>query len=123
MRIIVIRPSHEQEDVQAAKETVETEIAHPAKSVMFILGQDQEVGQFTDRAGTRSDPFPWREAVWLQVSTAQAKEILGVARLNNWYPNADNCAVMLDFSDNISEFLKSDASLFDIDAAYLKAKG
>ena len=121
MRIVDIRPGHEKEDIAAAKDLVESEIAHPAKSVMFVLGNSATIAQFADRAATRSDAMPWRETVWLKISRAKARTIVGTARFDSWFPNTQNCAVALDFSDNVSARLPSDATLFDIEAAFLNA--
>lgn len=123
MRIVDIRAGHEQDDIDAAKALVASEIDHPAKTVLFIQGNGAAVAQFADRAATRSDAFPWRECVWLKVSRPKAEAILGASRFAEWFPSTSVCAAMLDFADNVSERLESDATLFEIDAAFLNARG
>lgn len=123
MRVVDVRPDHEEEDVRSGAATLATEIEHPAKAVMVIRGTKPDVALFVDRVGARSDAFPWRAAVWLKVSEPLAKAIVGESRYAHWFPDAATCAVMLDFADNVKTRLSSDATHFAIDDAYLNARG
>ena len=119
MRIVVVRSGHEAADISAGKELVDAEITHPAKTVAFVLGDSAAVGQLADRVGTRSDGMPWRELVWLKVSGPTAKKILGDVRYNDWFPNTRVRAVILDFEDNVTARLPSDATFAAIEKAFL----
>jgi hypothetical protein len=118
MRIVDVRPGHA-EDVDGGRKVLDAEIAHPSISIMIIRGSTPEIGQFTDRAGTRSDPFPWRSAVWVKndaIFTPQNKA--------RWFGGRDEaCAVILDLNDEPAEWLKPADTLFRIEQAWLSAEG
>lgn len=119
MRIATIRLDHEQEDARTAKKILRQEIGHPSKTVIIIKGLAPEVAGFVDRVATRTDPFPWRESIWLLVSDEQLEAILTL-RQSRWFvDHPEACAVVLDFEDNPSAWLTTEADLLDIETAFL----
>ena len=120
MRIVDVRPGNEDEDIAAGKVVVNMELDHPAKTVAIIRGEDPLTAQFADRVGVRSDPFPWREAVWLKVDNDTVKRILSADQYSTCFGSDESAAAaILDFADQLSSHLDNSASLMDIENAFL----
>lgn len=114
MRILPVRPGSEAEDIGNGRKTLAAEIAHPAKTVIIIRGNEPHIGQFADRAAVRSDSFGFREAVWVQ-----SDEILTEDQIA-WFKGHERvCAVVLDFDDKPIVWLGPDSTLFEIEKAFL----
>ena len=122
MRIAPIRSGHEAADIKSAKKILKQELDHPAKSVMVIRGDSGDVARFADRVATRSDVFPWREAVWLKVGKKHLGKILSVKQLKWFDGHGRSCAVLLDFADTPTAWFSNSASRRSIDSAYWDAK-
>jgi hypothetical protein len=119
MRIVDVRQGHEQEDIEEGQRVLDAEIAHPSMSVMIIRWNTSEMSKFVDRVGTRCDPFPWRSAVWVKNDA-----IFTQKNQEDWFDGHDKaCAVILDLNDEPAEWLEPDATLFDIEQAWLSAEG
>jgi hypothetical protein len=65
MRTLSVRPDQEERDIASGREILQEAILHPSKTVMIVRYHSPEVARFADKAATRSDPFPWRESVWV----------------------------------------------------------
>jgi hypothetical protein len=119
MRIVDVRQDHEQEDIFEGRKVIDIEIGHPSMSVMIIHGNTAAVSKFANLASARCDPFPWRSGVWVRddrIFTAENKK--------EWFEGHDTaCAVILDLNDRPAERLLEDATLFDIEQAWLSAEG
>ena len=123
MRILIIRQNQRDNDLMNAQSVLSGEIAIPAKNLVVIFGDDDATASLVDRVGGRTDVFPWREAIWLKCSRADAVEIVGSDRFDAWFPGADSFgAVVLDFEDTPIDQLPVDATLFAIEIALLKAQ-
>jgi len=119
MRIVDVRADHEAEDVKSGRKVLQMEIDHPSKNVMVIRGRSAEVAHFADRAAARSDPFPWRVAVWVK----DPEKILTENQKQTWFDGeVSACAAVLDFGDELIERLRADASLTAIEKAFLRAQ-
>lgn len=118
MRVLAVRNGHEAEDIASGQAILQSEIAHPAKTVMVVVGDTPEITRFADSAGARSDPFPFREAVWVKDT-----RIIDNTPRSEWFQSHESaCAVVLDFDDRPSGWLGPGASLFEIEMAFLKAQ-
>jgi hypothetical protein len=108
-----------QEDVQEGRKILSAEIAHPSMSVMIVRGNTPAVSKFVDNASARCDPFPWRSGVWVRDA-----RIFSPQNLKDWFEgHATSCAVILDLNDRPAEWLDENATLFDIEQAWLGAEG
>lgn len=118
----VIRPDHEAEDKQAAREALDAELAANEKMLMVIRGGD-EVADFANKAGGRADPFGWREAIWIKAAAHVLEDILTGEESQEWFEGHDAaCAVVLDGERQVSSRLEPTASKRKIDSAFLTAK-
>ncbi len=118
MRILDVRPDHEDEDIDLGRAVVRSEIAHPARVVMIVRGRGSEVAQFADRAAGRADPFPYREVLWLQdprVFPPGLEDALFEGE-DEW------CAVVLSLEDEPVVWLAPTAALWEIELAFLDAQ-
>jgi len=119
MRIVDVRPESKETDITAGRTTIKIELARPATNVMLIRGSSADVSHFADRAAVRSDAMPWRSAVWVK-----SDEILTSKQEKEWFRDDDDIvAVIFDFDDTPLEHLEVDATLTDIEIAFLKAQG
>jgi hypothetical protein len=118
MRILDIRPDHEQEDTDSGRRTLAAVVANPSCTTCIIRGADPEVSGFSDRAAARADPFPWREAVWVR-----DRRIFADGQEQTWFSDHDNaCATILDLDDLPAQWLAKDASTVNIERAWLKVE-
>lgn len=60
MRILHIRPGHEQEDTESGRRVLDAEIAKSSNTTLIIRGADPETSNFAEKAAGRADPFPDR---------------------------------------------------------------
>jgi hypothetical protein len=119
MRVLEIRSGFEGQDIAEAREVLDMEIGHPSKNVMLVLGSSPEAGQLADRGAIRSNPFPHREVIWIR-----SDEILNEDEMERWFGGQEEeSAVVLDFGDRPVDRLPLDATLFDIERAFLIAQG
>jgi hypothetical protein len=119
MRVLSVRPEHSAEDIETGRITLRDRIANPSTLVMIMRGVDPDVRHFADMAAARSDPFPWRDLVWV---TDEA--IFPVGSLDRWFgQNPNDCAVILDLRDRPTAWLPVTAELFEIEDAFLAAEG
>jgi hypothetical protein len=118
MRTLSVRPGHEEQDIFSGRAILQESIAHPSKTVMVVRFHSPEVARFADKAATRSDPFPWRETVWVTDRRifAPGQE----AELFNGHDGA--CGVALDLRDRPVVWLAPDATPFAIDRAFRQAE-
>jgi hypothetical protein len=117
MRVLAVRAGSVDRDIAAGRAALAATIAHPSTTVMVIRWIGPEVAAFADRAAGRTDPFPWRDAVW--VTDPRIFEEGQEAALFGGHESA--CAVVLDLRDLPVAWLNPDAELFDIDDAFLTA--
>lgn len=118
MRILDIRPGHEQEDTDAGRVILAAEIARPSRTIMIIRGRGHDVGMFAETAAARAAPFPWREAIWVKdtrIFTAGQEQALYAGQ-------DDACAAILDLDDVPARWLATDASAMDIERAWLQVE-
>jgi len=122
MRILDVRVEtpKEKSDIAKGRVVLQSEISHPAKTVMVIRGTTPEISFFADNADGRSTAFPWREVVWVK-NTAIFDEGQEIMLFPKKFMN--HCAVVLDLEDKPVAWLKEDSSLTDIEEAFLKAGG
>ena len=107
--------------VAEAKRIVKSEIEDSEKILMVIRGTGTDVSSFADDAAIRADAMPWREAVWLKMADEDVDKV--IADFENWFADHhDACAAILDFNGTAKEWLKSDATLFNIDTAFWNVK-
>ena len=117
MRVVEIVEEHRDEDIKRARKIIRQEVGHPSKTVMIIRGKSPAIGQFADRAAVRSNVFPWREVVWVRDD-----DILTQEQVDKWFNRKlQYCAVVLDFSDKPVAHLAADATLLQIEKAFLNA--
>lgn len=119
MRVLSVRASHDTADIASGRAILAEMIGHPSKTVMIIRRVGPQITRFADKAGTRSDPFPWREIVWItdpRIFGPGQEEMLFAG-------HAGACAVVLDFQSQASAWLDPSAQLFDIEDAFLGAEG
>jgi hypothetical protein len=118
MRVLSVRPGHRDEDIAAGVSILLATIANPRTIPMIIRGRGPEVSQFADRAAARSDPFPWRDVVWVMDDA-----IFTPQDLNEWFAsNPNDCAVVFDIRDRPRVWLPATAQLFEIEDAFLLAE-
>jgi hypothetical protein len=119
MRVLSVRAGFESKDIQSARAILMETVEHPSQTVMIIRRVGPEITRFADKAATRSDPFPWREIVWItdQRIFPPGEEL----RLFGGHNSA--CAVVLDLMNQPAAWLDPGAQLFDIEDAFLGAEG
>ena len=119
MRVLSVRAASRAADIKSARTILGETVGHPSKTVMIIRRVGPEITRFADKAGTRSDPFPWREIVWVTdqriFRPGQEDELFGA--------HPDACAVVLDLAGHPATWLDPSAQLFDIEDAFLGAEG
>jgi len=117
MRILDVRDGNK-DDIEKGQAILLAEIAHPSKTVMIIRGDGPEIAQFADAAAGRSDPFPWREVVWVKNNS-----IFKDGQEKRLFPkgNDKSCAVILDLDDTPLVWLSADSNPLQIEKAFLKA--
>jgi hypothetical protein len=119
MRVLSVRAGSEAADIASARAIVAETVGHPSKTVMVIRRVGPEITRFADKAGTRGDPFPWREIVWIT-----DQRIFEPGQENSLFAeHVDACAVVLDFEGQPAAWLDPSAQLFDIEDAFLGAEG
>lgn len=119
MRVLDVRPDFREQDIAEAREVLGMEIGHPSKNVMLVLGSSPEAGQLADRGAIRGNPFPHREVIWIR-----SRQILTEDEMQKWFGGqGEESAVFLDFGDRPCARLGLDATLFDIEKAFLIAQG
>ena len=119
MRTLSVRPGQEERDIASGREILQEAIDHPSKTVMIVRYHSPEVARFVDKAATRSDPFPWRETVW--VTDRRIFEPGLETKLFD--ANDTACGVVLDLLDRPVAHLTADATLAAIDRAFRDAGG
>lgn len=118
MRTLTVRPGHDAEDIASGQAVLQESINHPSKTVMVIRFHSPEVGRFADKSATRSDPFPWRETVWVT-----DRRIFALGQEAELYGGQDDaCGVVLDLRNEPVERLKPDATSFAIDRAFRRGE-
>ena len=118
MRILDVRPDHEQEDIDLGRAIVRAEIAHPARVVMIVRGDGPDVARFADRAAGRADPFAYREVLWLR-----DRRVFPPGLEDELFDDEDEwCAVVLSLGDEPVVWLAAHASLWEIELAFLDAQ-
>lgn len=118
MRVLDLRLGHEEEDRQWGRYVIQTEVAHPSKTVMLIRGDSPEVAHLADRAATRSNGLGWREVIWVRDHSLFPDD----TELR-WFGYEDRyAAVVLDFNDAPAARLDMSATLYDIEQAFLAAQ-
>ena len=60
MRILHIRPGHEQEDTESGRRVFDAEITKSSNTTLITRGADPETSNFAEKAAGRADPFPDR---------------------------------------------------------------
>jgi hypothetical protein len=119
MRVLEVRTNHQDEDIKMAQMAITSEINRPSTNVMILRGDSAEIAQFADNADARSEPFPYRQVIW-----AKSDLILTDVQKNDWFGSHDGaCAVIFDFNDIPVTWLSADATLYDIEDAFLSAQG
>lgn len=123
MRILTVSADPSAEDIAGVRAVIEQAIADQAKNLLVMFGDDRATSDLADRVGIRSDVFAWREAIWLQTSTANATDIIGATRFTDWFVGVPGaCAVVLDFADQPVQRLDKNATAVDIELAFLAAQ-
>jgi hypothetical protein len=118
MRVLAVRPGNVEQDMAAGRATLDAALENPSTTVMIIRRDDPEVAGFADLAAGRSDPFPWRDSVWVM-----DERIFRTADANRWFAGRPSaCAVVLNMKDEPVVWLDPDAQIFDIDDAFLTAE-
>ena len=117
MRVLDARPDSREEDIRSARRTIREEIGNPSKTVMILRGRGADVSLFADRAATRNDSIPWRELLWVRDD-----EIFTQAQAEWFNDDPTVVAIVLDFFDKPAASLRVDASLFQIEMAFLRAQ-
>ncbi len=118
MRVLDLRPGREKQDIDWARSVLDSEIGHPSKTVMLVRGSSQDVSHFADRAGARSDPFPWRAVIWVR-----DPRLLSDEAHTQWFgDDHEIVAVVLDFDDRPIARLQVSATLYQIEMAFLSAQ-
>lgn len=119
MRVVDVDDSNADSDIAEGRKILDTEIAHPAQTVMIVRGATASVSKFVDLASVRSDAFPWRTGVWIRDD-----RIFRQDQLASWFDShAGACAVILSLNDQPVEWLDANAQLYDIEMAWLRAEG
>lgn len=119
MRVLEIRANHQEEDIETAQKVISSEIDRPSTNVMIVRGDSAEIAQFADNADARSEPFPYRQVIW-----AKSNLILTDVQKSGWFGSRDEaCGVIFDFNDTPVAWLSADATLYDIEDAFLGAQG
>lgn len=118
MRILDIRPGHEQEDTEEGRRILADEIAKPSYTLIIIRGAGPTMHEFAERAAARAEPFPWRGAVWVK----DARIFTDGQEQAFFAGHAPACAVILDVDDVPAQWLTNDASAMDIERAWLRAE-
>ena len=119
MRVLSVRPDHVAGDIQSGRTILQDAVANPSKTLMIMRGQGPETSRFADKAAARSDPFPWRDVVWVTDD-----RIFPAGSLDRWFDGHPNdCAVILDLRDRPTVWLPVTAQLFEIEDAFLAAEG
>jgi hypothetical protein len=118
MRTLTVRSGHEAEDVASGQAILLEAINHPSKTLMVIRFHDPDVGRFADKSATRSDPFPWRETVWVT-----DRRIFAPGQEEDLYKgHAAACGVVLDMRNEPLVWLEADATSIAIDGAFRRAE-
>jgi hypothetical protein len=119
MRVLSVRAGFEEKDIESARVVLAATIHHPSRTVMVIRRVGPQITRFADKAATRSDPFPWREIVWV----TDQRIFLSGEELRLFGGHNSACAVVLDLLNEPAAWLDPGAQLFDIEDAFLGAEG
>jgi len=119
MRVLSIRADSETADIKSGRAILAEAIGHPSTVVMVIRNTGADVTRIADKAAVRSDPFPWREVLW--VTDSRLFRDGQEDKLFAGHPTA--CGVALDFTGQPKAWVEPSAQLFDIEMAFLKAEG
>jgi|GEM_PF-2227540 hypothetical protein len=118
MRVLSVRPDNVEKDIQSARDILDQAIAHPSKTVMIIRRVGPEITRFADKVAARTDPFPWREAVW--VTDQRIFRPLEEARYFTTHASASGS--ILNVRDIPVVWLDPTATLPEVDEAFLEAE-
>jgi len=113
MRVLDVRDGHIAEDVESGRAVLQEAIDHPSNTVAIIRGSKPEVSSCAARIETRCEPFQWRVAIWVRDSRvfSEGQE----AELFEGHDFDIFCAVVLNIENKRSAWIKSTATLFEID--------
>lgn len=119
MRVLSIRAGHKAADIKSGRAILAEAIGHPSTVVMMIRGTGADVSRIADKAAVRSDPFPWREAIWvtdrLLFPTGDEERLFA--------GHSSACGVVLDFTGQPKAWVEPSAQLFEVEMAFLDAEG
>jgi hypothetical protein len=118
MRTLSVRSDHAAEDIQSGRDIMDQAIAHPSKMVLLIRRVGPEITRFADKVAARTDPFPWREAVW--VTDQRLFRPGEEARLFAGHDSASG--VILNLRDVPVIWLDPTATVPEVDEAFLEAE-
>lgn len=119
MRVLTVRATSVPQDIKSGRDILLTTIRHPSKTVMIIRGVTPEITRFADKSASRSDPFPWRDVVWVT-----DQRLMQAEEEHAWFDDHPTaCAVILDLRDLPAAWLDASAHLFDIEMAFLGVEG
>lgn len=118
MRILSLRPGHEEKDQVDCQAMLLAEIQRPGKITMVIRGNGPAIEQFADRANDRAMSVPWRSVVWVQDG-----RIFDDDQELDLFGDSSCCAVVLNLAGQSAATLVSTATLLAIDEAFNAAEG
>jgi len=118
MRILSVRPEHEEEDIAKARTTLDSTIQHPSTTVVVVRRVGPQISQFADKVASRTDPFPWRDSVW--VTDQRIFRPGEEARLFTSHSTA--AGAILDMNNAPAGLLEPDATIPEIEEAILEVE-